>query len=54
MIKTKTVKDGNRFVTYTYEIDETKPRTWVEGQYYCFNSKLISVEYTKIDKEKVK
>lgn len=45
MIVTRTVKNGPRYATYTWEIDESKPQVWIEGHDYKFNSTLIKVEH---------
>lgn len=47
------VKDGvalvknvpvDRFLLVVREMDESKPRCWVEGSSYRFNSALVSIE----------
>jgi hypothetical protein len=47
------VKDGvalvknvpvDRFLRVVREMDESKPRCWVEGSSYRFNSTLVSIE----------
>jgi hypothetical protein len=34
-------KDGNDFIEYVWEIDETKPKCYKEGNSYKFNSVLL-------------
>lgn len=44
-ITTKTVKDGNRLVTYVIYTDLTKAKCYREGSEYKFNSNIVKVHY---------
>jgi len=43
-IKTKLVKNGKQIHRLTYEINILKPKCWVEGFEYKFNSRIVSRE----------
>ena len=51
MLKKTAIKDGPYAVVYTWEIDETKPRIWLDGCYYRFNSEIINREQFKTMEE---
>ena len=38
-----TERNGNDIVTYVWHIDESKPRIWLDGYNYRFNSTLIDI-----------
>ena len=42
--KTQVVKNGKQIHRLTYEIDVLKPKCWVDGFEYKFNSRLVSCE----------
>lgn len=42
-IKEVTEKNGNDIVTYVWRVDESKPRMWLDGYNYRFNSTLVEV-----------
>ncbi len=47
-------KNGKRFRRITREIDMMKPKCWVEGHEYKFNSKIISMEDVDTDHEPIR
>lgn len=39
-----TERNGNDMLVMTWEIDESKPRVWLDGFTYRFNSELIGIQ----------
>ena len=37
-------------ITYTWEVQPDKPRMWVEGHEYKFNSRLVKVTNERLKK----
>lgn len=44
MLTTKTERNGNQILKITKEVDESKPKCWIEGHEYRFNSNIVSIE----------
>lgn len=44
MIQITIVKNGMKKLKITRSIDLTKPKVWVEGHCYKFNSTLVNIE----------
>lgn len=42
--ETITVKNGFNQITYTFSVDDSKPKCWVEDNQYKFNKTLIREE----------
>jgi hypothetical protein len=44
LVKTMFLKDGQRHMLHmAYLIDTTKPKAWIEGTFYKFNTELIKM-----------
>lgn len=50
MCREVTDRNGNEIVTHVWLVDMSKPKVWVEGHAYKFNSSLLSVRKQKIDR----
>ena len=44
MLITTIERNGNQVLKITKQIDETKPKCWIEGREYKFNSEIVSIE----------
>lgn len=43
------VRDGNKYLEIIREVDTSKPKCWVDGHEYKFNSTLISMNEVSKD-----
>jgi hypothetical protein len=46
------IKDGNGTRLFAKRVDTSKPKMWVEGLFYRFNSSLTLLEIVRPTKEK--
>ena len=44
MLITKIERNGNQVLRITTDVDESKPKCWIEGHEYKFNTEIVAVE----------
>ena len=47
MIQERSVKNGDDLITYELDVDPSKPKAWVEGHEYKFNSRIVSITVSR-------